>query len=471
MAPKAKRVKEEPPAITPAKRRANGKTAELTPSTPSTVPSPGDLALPPRELLDDPDKPWVVQVLSILADIHTKGAPLNEWLEKKIATMGPDAWVSMVDNAFPPLPGVTYMREADMKSPGSKSLRLWQLGIHPDTGNAGLMVNEETDALVQLMCVYGFRTDANVHQGAEKLAGRCADMTFEEAYSQIFPFAPKKSLAPVFSCWHIKGWKRSVCAVAIATIIAEADLATAMQEKWPETFASFCCVHSVFEKGDTDGVESIWAARSITMASTSTRRAPNAFNHLHQIRKLEKLGHKAASEMDSWAARKGVMKAFQIGEGEAKAALNLASLPLSFVSRLQKMVQINGFRLCMTHTALAMDIIRLGCGPVMANKKWQEDLKNDEYTIELLGKRIELDWEASRVSRVAFLQIGYLIAFLQMRLMCFLPVLTSCGPGHAEVAEEAFEPADHGRQAVGLRCVQQDPPHAAADAPGHCLPR
>ena len=172
-----------------------------------------------------------------------------------------------------------------------------------------------------------------------------------------------------------------------------ADLATTMQENCPELFDSFCCVHSVFEK-PTDGVAAIWTARSITLASTSTRRAPNAFNHLHQMKKLERLGHRAGLDMDSWTSRKGVMKAFSIGDGEAKAAVNLANLPPSFVNRLQRMVMVHSFRACVTHAALAMDIIRLGCGPSMTNKKWQEDLKNGEYTIELLGKRIEADWQA-----------------------------------------------------------------------------
>ena len=394
MAPRLKRVQDEQ-TTTPAKRRASGKQTELDPDSPgpSTTASPGVLTLPCQELLADPNKPWVGPVLSILADIHRKGEGLNEWLEHKISLPGAENWVSLVDQAFPPLPNVAYLREADTQHPGSKLLRLWQLGVHPDTGNAGLMVQEETECLVQLMCINGFRTDASVHQGVEKLASRCAETSFQEAHSQIFSFTSKKSLAPVFSCWHIKGWKRPICALSIATVLAEADLATTMQENCPELFDSFCCVHAVFEK-PTDGVAAIWTARSITMASTSTRRAPDAFNHLHQMKKLERLGHRAGLDMDSWTSRKGVMKAFSIGDGEAKAAVNLANLPPSFVNRLQRMVMVHSFRACVTHAALAMDIIRLGCGPSMTNKKWQEDLKNDEYTIELLGKRIEADWQA-----------------------------------------------------------------------------
>ena len=125
---------------------------------------------------------------------------LNEWLEHKISLLGAENWVSLVDQAFPPLPNVAYLREADMQYPGSKLLRLWQLGVHPDTGNAGLMVHEETESLVQLMCIYGVRTDASVHQGVEKLASRCAETSFQEAHSQIFSFTSKKSRAPVFSC-------------------------------------------------------------------------------------------------------------------------------------------------------------------------------------------------------------------------------------------------------------------------------
>ena len=48
-------------------------------------------------------------------------------------------------------------------------------------------------------------------------------------------------------------------------------------------------VHSVFLwMGDSAGA--IYQSRVLTMASTSTRKAPNCFNYLRQLRKLTSLG-------------------------------------------------------------------------------------------------------------------------------------------------------------------------------------
>ena len=155
-------------------------------------------------------------------------------------------------------------------------------------------------------------------------------------------------------------------------------------------------MHSVFAKLE-DSIAAIWASRSITMASTSTRRAPNCFNHLHQLRKLEALGASAGNDTIDWNCKAGVMKAFNVGPAEAAAAMNLAKgVPLEFVYRLQKLVEKCGFaRGPLTHTALALDSICLGKGPTLACPRWTADLKNDEYSLHLLGLRIELDWGAS----------------------------------------------------------------------------
>ena len=169
-----------------------------------------------------------------------------------------------------------------------------------------------------------------------------------------------------------------------------------MHEQDAEVFLTFCTVHSVFEHFD-DALAAIWASRAITMATTSTRRLPNCFNHLHQLRKLEILGRTAGTDLSDWSRKNGVMKAFNIGPTEAAAALNLAkNVPVAFVERLQQLVQKYGFlRGPITHSALALDCICLGKGPNMTSPKWTDDLKNDEYTLLLLAQRIERDWEAT----------------------------------------------------------------------------
>ena len=61
-------------------------------------------------------------------------------------------------------------------------------------------------------------------------------------------------------------------------------------------FNTFCVVHCVFEQLD-DTLTGTWALRQIAMGSTSTRRAPRCFDHLHMLRKMRVLGLNNNSEM------------------------------------------------------------------------------------------------------------------------------------------------------------------------------
>ena len=119
------------------------------------------------------------------------------------------------------------------------------LGIHPDSGNSGMMVNDDAETLVQLICVYGFRTEADKMIGVEMLAGKTADPSFTAAFNMITPYEKKTNLAQVHSVWHVKGWKRSIAALVVATVVAEAGLAPAMHERDPEVMLSFCTVHTI----------------------------------------------------------------------------------------------------------------------------------------------------------------------------------------------------------------------------------
>ena len=405
MAPKKRGGDVELALSTPVKRHGKRKaetpSAAGTPSTPgasggSSTPSSSDTR-PGIELLEDPKKTWVAPVLSTLAHIFENGFTLHSWLLNKINSMGIDTWVEKLDVAFPHVAGLNYLKESDATTPGSKLLRLWMLGIHPDTGNSGLMVMEDVETLVQLVCVFGFRTDADTMMGVEKLASKSADTQFVEACKSIAPYARKPSLAPVGSVWHVKGWKRSVTALFVATIVAEVEgLGEQMLSAAPAVHQSFCTVHSVFEKLD-DPVGAIWASRSITMSSTSTRRAPNCFNNVHQLRKMDVLAGAGATDTTDWNRRMGIMRAFNIGPQEATAAMNLSrNVPKNFADKLQRMVEKWGFRVGpLTHAVLSLDIICLGKGPLLPSKKWSEDLRNDEYTLDIFAKRIEIDWEST----------------------------------------------------------------------------
>ena len=159
---------------------------------------------------------------------------------------------------------------------------------------------------------------------------------------------------------------------------------------------TFQTIHIVMDRPQ-DSLQAILTSRALTMASTSTRRAPNCFNHLHQLRKMIVLGHSVSNEPSDWAKRRGVMRAFSIGEREAAAALNLLSLPEDVITRLKRMIIKYGFhreRGPFSHAALACDCLGLNKGPVLQNKVWTDDLKCDECTLQLLAHRTEMDWEA-----------------------------------------------------------------------------
>lgn len=466
MSPKAKRIGGSD-VITPAKKRkgaCDDADGTQTPSTTSSTPSascsgtPGDLRGPPANLLADENKPWIQVCLNNFAQIMDSGRTLVDWLHEKIDTLTVDGWLEMIDNAFPWVQGISYLKERDMETPGSKCVRLWQLGIHTDTGNAGIMINEETEALFQLVCVYGFKTDASNMVGVEKLASRVFDKAFVSAASWVRPYEPKKTLAPLFSVWHIKGWKRSIVALSVATMVAEVGLAGCMREVDPEVFATFQTVHVVLDVHH-NSLQTILASRTLTMASTSTRRAPNCFNHLHQLRKMVMLGHNVASEPSDWAKRRGLMKAFNIGDREAAAALNLMSLPEEVITCFRRMVVKYGFhreRGPFSHASLACDALGLNKGPTLQNKVWQEDVKCDEYTLQLLAKRIEMDWEARYCPNT--------IDHIRKRVLqdasshTHIHTLRTPGrtAGHAEIDEEAAEPDHDAAEDPSLWHLQQD---------------
>jgi len=106
--------------VTPAKKRDKvGAETPTTPwsstatpgsSPPLTSPSSGEeLQRPTCEQLADPNKSWLTPVLSTIASIHEQGVGLHEWLQQQVERVGIEAWVEMLDEAFPPAPGVSYL--------------------------------------------------------------------------------------------------------------------------------------------------------------------------------------------------------------------------------------------------------------------------------------------------------------------------------------------------------------------------
>ena len=176
MAPKHKRAADGA-LVTPTKRRCKS-TLDRSPA--SSTPG-GDLQRLPLDVLSDPSRPWIALVISTVSLIHQRGQSLHEWLLDKVSALGVNHWVDLLDTAFPPTSNVSYAKAETLGEPGSKKLRLWMLGIHPDSGNSGMMVNDDAETLVQLTCVYGFRTEADKMIGVEMLARKTAGQSFTTA--------------------------------------------------------------------------------------------------------------------------------------------------------------------------------------------------------------------------------------------------------------------------------------------------
>ena len=79
-----------------------------------------------------------------------------------------------------------------------KKLRLWTLGVHLDSGNSGMIVNDDAETLV-LICVCGFRTEAGKINGVKMFAGKTAGPSFTVAFDMIMTYQKKANLAQVHS--------------------------------------------------------------------------------------------------------------------------------------------------------------------------------------------------------------------------------------------------------------------------------
>ncbi len=350
-----------------------------------------DTPTPPRAVeLTDPSLTWVSVVWPRILQIHQDKMTMTEYLNKVIRTMGANEWIHAMDVAFPPEEHVVYM--TGFETSGSKCVRLQQLAFHKDAGNNGLLIEEDAECLAQLILVNGFLTNADNIQGAEKLAIKGPEDAFVEAYSQIIHY--QDGLAPAFSVFHVKGWKRSTVALVVATLLMETGTVNDLKQARPDVFRTFCTVHAVLEAclGTGDSIE---RHRAITMASTGTRRAPNVFNFLHQIRKLKITGGAGhINNLEKWNTKAGLMKAFHIGPQEALAASILSTrCPQEFCDRMERLTAHFGMvRGPLTHAALSSDVLGLGKGPTLMSSAWTNSLKNDEYCMHMLGVRIEGDW-------------------------------------------------------------------------------
>ena len=111
---------------------------------------------------------------------------------------------------------------------------------HPPHENAGFVENPTMRLLCAHVLTSGFLTDADVVQGVEKLASRPpSTKEHAAALDMVHPFDGKKSnpLAPMFSVFHTKGWKRTLAANLVVALVKacglEDDLPLPCAPRWP----------------------------------------------------------------------------------------------------------------------------------------------------------------------------------------------------------------------------------------------
>ena len=146
----------------------------------------------------------------------------------------------------------------------------------------GLIEAPVAHTLMRSIVSQGFCTAALPFQGTAIMAGRPPNQKLTDACAWQAPYVVHgKSVAPLFSIFHVKGWRRAVAAATVATLAMQGDALT-LDSLPPHVAVSLTTAH-VLLKFPASLRESIDAGRRITMTSAATRLRPNCFNHMHQL--------------------------------------------------------------------------------------------------------------------------------------------------------------------------------------------
>ena len=213
----------------------------------------------------------------------------------------------------------------------------------------------------------------------------------------VHPCDDKKTnpLAPAFSVFHTKGWKRTTAANLVVAMIQDCGI----EDLIPDAVrCSLATVHSVLRPVSSIR-EAIERSHVITVSSTALRRPVNAFNHLHQLRLLGIEGDKGADQHVEAMDKNQIMQIFKTGPTEALAAKNLAFHTTPYMTNtLGKLVQEFGMHNRwgpVHHAALASELLCTGGGPRGYGPTWSQVTTNTSDSINLLADRIDKAWRGS----------------------------------------------------------------------------
>lgn len=378
----------------PPKRKL-GAPAKSPPAKQGRVDAGNAMSLELDKAISDTDAPNYYHAVLAKFDtaIATHGS-LDRYLHSIMPTDAHRAdFAILIDEFFPPLPGVEYA--AHLRTPGPVNLRPWQLGWDVQLGNKGIMVADDARVLVSLIALRGFRTDAERLPGVEKLSVEAASSLHPRfGAADGYSVVPHANLeAGVGSAGYTKGWFRSCCFLFVLATILEEDLIPNVMAR-PEIAESFqrvCAIVNVFDTVD----QRVNATREITLSSVLTRRRPNCFTWMFQIRKLMATGLSAEATVASWSQASAVSAILAISTDEAKAALNLVSgCSEDFVNAMKALAEKYGMsKGPVAHSLLASPLVCLNNGPPHMSTIWENGLKNTNHTLAMLALRLQSDWE------------------------------------------------------------------------------
>ena len=114
---------------------------------------------------------WKGAIMDELEHVLEKSS-VHEYIDERLGTQEKlSSWVAQFEEKMPPTKKSNYcvLNEGQDAETKNTILRPWMFAWRPSVGQSGIMVKEDVQNLVSLILLQGFRTDAAMEAGAEKV--------------------------------------------------------------------------------------------------------------------------------------------------------------------------------------------------------------------------------------------------------------------------------------------------------------
>ena len=304
---------------------------------------------------------------------------------------------------------------ACLDNDGPVILRPWMLGWKKELGTKGFNTHDDIKALVTLILLQGMKTDSTNLQGVERLSVEAAT----EFYG--YDILPRTgSEVGIGGVQYIKGWSRSTAFLFVMSQLVREEnkqCVIDLRDNYPAIFDSYCQQFAIVKK-HSSVEERMTSSRHITLATTSTRKRPNAFNYVFQVMRVtQACGAPAETTLNRWSEASALSAVLGLTMDESKAALNLVkNVPENIRRRLQSLTARHGIsRGPVSHQMLASPLLALNGCPAHPPDGWADAMINSDATLELIVDRIQADFEGSPV---VFRRTPTMVEFGQTQQRC-----------------------------------------------------